>query len=268
VSTAAPSRKAAGRGAGGRRTPLLPPQHGAWAFLALPVVLACTVVPPTWWTALLALAWFAAYPASYAGGRLLHDRRPERFRRPFAGWAVLAAVPSAVLVVRFPWLLGPGALLLALVAVNAVYARRNDERALVNDLVVVTECALLVPVTWGVGADVGSLLPGSLPVQVVVLTVVCWLVLAGSTLHVKSLIRERRDPRYARASRGFALVSLVASVGLAALWGMPAGAWLVVPFVALAVRAFVVGRRPTRAVVIGLVELAMVVLVAVAAALA
>jgi hypothetical protein len=267
VSTAAPSRKPAGRGAGGRRTPLLPPQHGAWAFLALPVVLACTVVPPTWWTALLALAWFAAYPASYAGGRLLHDRRPDRFRRPFLAWSVLAAVPSVLLVVRFPWLLGPGAVLLALVAVNAFYARRNDERALVNDLVVVTECALLVPVTWGVNASVASLLD-AMPTQVVVLAAVCWLVLAGSTLHVKSLIRERRDPRFARASRAFALGSLVASVGLALMWGMPQGAWLVVPFAALAVRAFVVGRRPTRAVVIGLVELAMVVLVAVAALLA
>jgi hypothetical protein len=246
---------------------MLPPQHGAWAFLALPIVLACTVAPPTWWTALLVLAWFAAYPASYAGARLLHDRRPERFRRPFVAWSVLAAVPSAVLVVQLPWLLAPGIVLLALVTVNAVYARRNDERALVNDLVVVTECALLVPVTWGVSSSVASL-PDGVPTQVIVLAAVCWLVLAGSTLHVKSLIRERRDPRYARASRVLASASVVASIGLAMAWGLPAGAWLVVPFVALAVRAFVIGRRPRRAVVIGLVELAMVMLTALAAWLA
>lgn len=267
MSTAAPSHQADGRRTSGRRTPLLPPQHGAWAFLALPMVLACAVTPPTWWTALLALAWFAAYPASYAGGRLLHDRRPERFRRPFVAWSVLAAVPTALVVVRFPWLLGPGVVLLALVAINATYARRNDERALVNDLVVVTECALLVPITWGVNASVASLLDG-VPTEVLVLAVVCWLVLAGSTLHVKSLIRERRDPRYARASRAFALGSLIASLGLALVWGPPQGAWLVLPFVAMAVRAFVVGRRTTRAVVIGLVELAMVVLTAVACWLA
>jgi hypothetical protein len=267
VSTAAHTRRAGGAAARGRRTPLLPPQHGAWAFLALPVVLACTIAAPTWWTALLVLAWFAAYPASYAGGRLLHDRRPERFRRPFVAWSLLAAVPAAVLVVRFPWLLGPGLVLLALVAVNAAYARRNDERALVNDLVVVTECALLVPVTWGVNASVSTLV-GGVPAQVILLAAVCWLVLAGSTLHVKSLIRERRDPRYAQASRVLALASVVASIGLAVAWGLPTGAWLVLPFVALAVRAFVVGRRPTRAVVIGLVELAMVVLTALAAWLA
>ncbi len=252
-----------------RRTPVLPPQHGAWAFLALPVVLACTVARPTWWTALLSVAWFAAYPASYAGGRLLHDRRPERFRRPFVLWAAVAAVPAAVLVFRFPWLAWVGVVLLALVAVNVHYARRNDERALMNDLVVVTECALLVPVTWAVSTGATTVpLPGAVPVQIALLTTVCWLVLTGSTLHVKSLIRERRDPRYARASRAVALTSVAISVVLAAAWGLPEGWALVVPFAALAIRAFLVGRRPARAAVIGLVELAMFCLVAVAAWLA
>lgn len=252
-----------------RRPPILPPQHGAWAFLALPVLLACTVASPTWWTAVLAVAWFAAYPASYAGARLLHDRRPERFRRPFALWAAAAAAPAALLVTRFPWLVWVGVLLLPLVAVNARFARHNDERALINDLVVVTECALLVPVTWAVSTSAMSApWPGSVPTQVAVLTVVCWLVLAGSTLHVKSLIRERRDPRFARASRVTALLSLLVCLGLATRWGLPEGWWLVVPFVALAVRAFVVGRLPVRPVVAGLVELAMFALVVVAAWLA
>ena len=184
-----------------RRTPILPPQHGAWAFLALPVVLACTVATPTWWTALLTVAWFAAYPASYAGGRLLHDRRPERFRRPFALWVALAAVPAALLLFRFPWLAWVGVPLLVLVAVNVGYARRNDERALANDLALITECALLVPVTWAVSTCAGTVpLPGTVPAQIAVLTVVCWLVLAGSTLHVKSLIRARRDPRWSAAA--------------------------------------------------------------------
>lgn len=252
-----------------RRPPLLPPQHGAWAFLALPVVLACTVAAPTGWTALLAVAWFAAYPASYAGARLLHDRRPERFRRPFVVWAFVAALPAAVLLLRFPWLFWVGVILLALVAVNAHYARRNDERALVNDLVVVTECSLLVPVTWAVSTSAATApVPASVPTQVGVLAVVCWLVLAGSTLHVKSLIRERRDPRYARASRGVASASVGVSLALATQWGLPEGWWLVPPFAALAVRAFLVGSRPTRPAVVGLVELAMLVLVAFGAWLA
>jgi hypothetical protein len=248
---------------------MLPRQHGAWAFLALPVVLACTVASPTGWTAVLTVAWFAAYPASYAGARLLHDRRPERFRLPFLLWTACAAAPAVLLLLRFPWLLWFGVILAGLGAVNAHYARRNDERALTNDLVVVTECALIVPVTWAVSTNATSVpTPLSLPVQVVVLTAVCWLVLVGSTLHVKSLIRERRDPRFARASRAVAVVSVGASLVLATWWGLPEGLWLVPPFVALAVRAFVVGKSPTRVAVIGLVELAMLVAVALGAWLA
>ncbi len=252
-----------------RRPPILPPQHGAWAFLALPVLLACTVASPTWWTAVLAVAWFAAYPASYAGARLLHDRRPERFRRAFAVWAACAALPAAVLVLRFPWLIWVGAVLLALVAVNAHYARRNDERALVNDLVVVTECALLVPVTWAVSTSASTApTPAAVPTQVGVLAAVCWLVLVGSTLHVKSLIRERRDPRYAVASRVVAVASVALVLALATMWGLPDGWWLVPAFVALAFRAFMIGARPTRPAVIGLVELVMLVLVLLGAWLA
>ena len=66
--------------------------------------------------------------------------------------------------------------------------------------------------------------------------------LLGSTLHVKSLIRERRDPRGARASKVCAVVSVPASFVLAEWWGWPQGAWLIVPFLALAVRAVLVGR--------------------------
>ena len=44
---------------------MVPPQHGAWAFLGLPVA-AGTVVSP--WSPVLVpmlIAWVAAYPASY-----------------------------------------------------------------------------------------------------------------------------------------------------------------------------------------------------------
>ena len=78
-----------------------------------------------------------------------------------------------------------------------------------------------------------------------------WL---ASTLHVKSLIRERRDPRYARASLVVATLSVPAGVALAAWWGWPSGAWLIAPFVALAVRAFAVPGRSLRPGAIGMIE--------------
>lgn len=249
----------------------VPPQHGAWAFLGLPVLLAVTVTPWSWLIVVLTTAWVLAYPWSYAALGLVRAKRPARFRWPFVVFS-LALVPLVVvLLVARPWLVWVGLGLMVLFAVNLAYARANDERSLVNDAVLIVECASMVPITWAVVTGGQSWAPPplrSVPSEIWVLTVVCALVLVGSTLHVKSLIRERRDPRYAAASRAVALASVAAAAGLAVWWGLPQGWWLVVPFVLLAARAFVVGRRPLRPGVIGMIELAGFVVAVVAAVLA
>jgi hypothetical protein len=249
----------------------IPPQHGAWAFLGLPLVLGGLASPWTPLLLFLGIAWIAAYPLSYAALGLVRAKRPQRFRRPFLLWLAIVTPAVAVLVWWRPWLLWVGAAYSALFAVNVHYARRNDERALANDAVFVIECTAMVVVTWAVATGQKSLRPPDLaemPTEVWVLVGVCALVLLGSTLHVKSLIRERRDPRFARASRVFATLSVPMSILLATWWGWPQGAWLVAPFVFLGVRAFVVGRAPTRPGVIGMVELAGFLLVVVSVMLA
>ncbi len=249
----------------------LPPQHGAWAFLALPLVLGFIVTPWTPLLLVLAMAWIAAYPLSYAAFGLVRAKRPQRFRAPFLLWCAVVVPAVVVLLVWRPWLLWVGLGYAVLFAVNLAYARRNNERALTNDVVFVIECAAMVPVTWAVGAGGKSWTPpsfGEVPDDVWILTLVCALVLLGSTLHVKSLIRERRDPRYARASLVVASLSVLTAVVLAVWWEWPSGAWLIAPFAVLAVRAFAVPGRSMRPGAIGMIELACFVLVAVSAVLA
>jgi hypothetical protein len=245
----------------------VPPQHGAWAFLGLPVLLALTVSAWTPLVLLLAVAWVAAYPASYAVLGLSRSRRPQRFRRMLAVWAVPLVPAAAVLVAARPWLLAVGIAYLVLFGVNLAHARRNDERALLNDLVFVVECAAMVPVTWAVATGTRSWWPPSpVPEHVWVLAVLCALVLCGSTLHVKAQLRERRDPRYQHASRAVALLSLVVAVGLARWWGLPAGWWLLLPFALLALRAWL--PPPARPARLGLLELVPFVAAVLAALLA
>jgi len=257
---------------GRRRKPsYIPPQHGAWAFLALPLALGATMVSWTPLLAPLAIMWVAAYPLSYAAFGLVRAKRAERFRAPFAVWGAVVAPLAVLLLIWRPWLVWVGLGYVVLLIVNLVYARRNDERSLVNDAVFVVECAGMVAVTWAVGAGAQSWTPpalDSVPAQVWILSIICALVLAGSTLHVKSLIRERRDPRYSQASRVFALACVLASLALAGWWGLPGGLWLVVPFLALAVRAFAVPGRSLRPGAIGVIELMCFVLVVAAAILA
>ncbi len=252
------------------RPAYVPNQHGAWAFLGLPLVLGALVTEAGPVLLLLAVVWVAAYPFSYALFGLLRGGRAQRFRGPALLWAAVVVPAAAALLVARPWLLWLTPLILVLGGTNASFARAHDERALANDLVFVTECAVVTWVTWAVGSTTTATTAPPLaetPPEVWVLVAVTWLVLTGSTLHVKSLIRERRDPRYARASRAYAVACVALSVVLARSWG-PGGGWLVVPFVVLGVRAFLVGRTPVRPGAIGAVELVAVLVTVGAAALA
>ncbi|MDP2013890.1 MAG: YwiC-like family protein, partial [Actinomycetota bacterium] len=187
-----------------KKNSYFPPQHGAWAFLALPLALGATVSTWSPLFVLLAITWIAAYPMSYAAFGLVRAKRPQRFRAPLFTWAGIALLPAALLVIWRPWLLWIGLAYGVLLMVNLYYARRNDERALANDGVFILECAGMVAVVWALSAGEQSLTPprlDSVPAHVLILTIICALVLLSSTLHVKSLIRERRNPRYAFASR-------------------------------------------------------------------
>ncbi len=256
--------------------PVVPPQHGAWAFLALPVAVAVTVSPWTPLLLLVAAAWICAYPASYFVLAVVRDRTsrhpdPGRFARPLATWWIPTLAAGLPVLILRPWLAWVVLGYLALFAVNIAFARRRDERALVNDAVFVVECAAMVPVTWAVAAGGSSVAPPPLsgvPVHVWVLTAAVALLLIGSTLHVKSLIRERADPRFAHASRVVAWSSLIASLGLAAWWGLTAGLLLVAPFAWFALRSALLADPASRPARIGMVELVGFVLLVLASALA
>ena len=253
------------RGRTAQRTSLFPPQHGAWAFLGLPLALGFLVGDPAWAWVPLAWAWIAAYPASYFVLSYVRARRPERFRRPLIVWAALFAPAGLAAVALRPWLLWIAAVYVASFVVNLAYARRNRERDLVNDAVFVAQCSAMVAVTSLVGDDPDASMPGPLlsavPGHVWLLALVCGAVLLGSTLHVKSLLRERRDPRFAHASKVFAVACLLASPALALAWGLPTG-WLLVPaFALLAARALRRDWSGMRPGTIGMVELAGFVVV-------
>ena len=255
---------------------MVPPQHGAWAFLGLPVATAATIAPSGPALVLLVVTWVAAFPASYFLLAIARDRGsrrpdPRRFARPLLSWCGLLLVAGVPLLLLRPWLIWVVLLYLATFAVNLGYARRHDERALGNDLVFIGQCTVMVPVTWAVAVGASSVAPSDLPAppaHLWVLTVAVGLLLTGSTLHVKSLIRERARPAYRTASRAFAAGSLLASAGLALWWGLPSGLPLVAPFAWFLARSLAMGVPAPRPGRIGMIELVGFLLLVVAAAVA
>jgi len=253
-----------------RQVALVPPQHGAWAFLGLPLVVGLAIAP--WSPALLvlAVAWVAAYPWSYfalavAKEQTARHPRPERFHRPMLLWSCIALPALLALVLLRPFVVWWGVVYALAFAVNIGFALRRDDRALINDGVFILECTLLVPVAWAVGAYGRTwALPSiaAVPTHVWILAIAVGLLLAGSTMHVRSFIRERANARFARMSEAFAIVSLVISVALAGWWGLPQG-WLLVPAFAFATaRSFAMHGSTPRPARIGMVELVAFVLLA------
>ncbi len=223
----------------------MPPQHGAWAFLALPIAVAATVTELTWPLLLLAIAWVCAYPVSYFAlaavgehGRRNADRR--RYIRPALPWAIGLLAAGLPLVALQPWLVLVALGYLAVSAVSMAFAWRHDQRSLAHDFVLIAECAAMVPVAWAVG--MGGPLDSPPPPLMWWLTLVVALGLLSSTLHVRSLIRARGDLRMRRLAVVVPALSMLVAVLAAVALGTAGALALVAPFAYFTCRALLIQR--------------------------
>ena len=180
----------------------IPNQHGAWAFLLVPLLLGFLVAGWSWSQGLFAVAWVLAYPASYYPG--------PRGRHPLATWHVVAV--GQELRDGLPWIL--------MAAVPAVAARpcgrgccgwvrcwqacgrwcvatdRSRTRAS-NDLLLVAQAAVAVPLMWGIATNTANLgIADPAATDAWLAAFICLVFFTGSVLHVKSLIREADDRRW------------------------------------------------------------------------
>lgn len=248
-----------------RWTAFIPPQHGAWAFLVVPLLVGFTVAPVSLVGLVFACAWVVAYPVGYFGGRAVvtrwrrgtWSRLARRELRRAAPWAVVLVVLAVPLVVLRPWLV------LAAVAVALVWAGsmvigyRGSERDLTNDAVLVALAVLAVPLVWLVTA--GDALSSIPPSGVWLATAATAVFLFGSVLHVKSLLRRAGDVSFRRLTLGYHVVALAAFA--------VASPWWLVGFTPALLRV-VVMRPGMRPAVIGAIETGVACCFVAAAALA
>ncbi|HQZ86803.1 MAG TPA: YwiC-like family protein [Actinomycetota bacterium] len=254
-------------------TAYIPPQHGAWAFLIVPLMVGFTLAPMTWAGLGFAVAWILAYPVGYFGGRglLVRIRRGSltrlarrEFRRGVP-WAVALAVVGVPLLVVSPWLALAALVVAAVWSMSLLITLRRSERDLGNDLVLVVLAVLAVPLVWLVSAGAASPDGGFWP-DVAAVPGPLWLATAatgaflfGSVLHVKSLLREAGNVGFRRLSIAYHVLALVIFA--------VASPWWLIGFVPALLRSLVL-RPGLRPAVIGAVETVVAVLFVVAAALA
>jgi hypothetical protein len=236
-------------------TSYIPPQHGAWAFLVVPLAVGFTTVGFRLLEVLFAVAWIVAYPVGYFGGRALATRwrrgswtrlaRREAHRA--VPWMVALAILAVPLVALRPWLVAVAALVAAIWGVSLALTLLGSERALSNDAVLVVLAAVAVPLVWAVGTASS----GAWPELPVVPTQVWWATAAtaaflfGSVLHVKSLLREAGNRRFHWLSVGYHVAVLL---GFALV-----SPWWVVGFAPALMRAVTL-RPGLRPALIGAIE--------------
>ncbi|RYV53004.1 YwiC-like family protein [Pengzhenrongella frigida] len=217
----------------------LPPQHGAWAMLLVPFLVALVTAGVDWVQVPLLLAWLAGYLLSYYAFLALKTRRPARVLPQLRLYAALTVPAALVVVVLRPAVLWFAPAYAALLAVNAWYAWHHRDRALTNDLASVVQGCLMVPVAATVA--------GVSPVAVLEPFVVVLLYFLGTVLFVKTMIRERGDESFLRGSIAFHVVAAV----LAGLLAWP----LAILFVWFAVRAAWLPRYAMTPKSVGFVEI-------------
>jgi hypothetical protein len=222
----------------------LPPQHGAWAMLAVPYLAGVLVAGWSWPAAPLAGAWLAGYLLSYYAFQAVKSRRPRRYRTQITLYAVLAVPLAAVVVAARPAVLWYAPAFAALWAVNAWYAWRRRERALLNDLASVVQSCLVVFVV--------ATIAGTDPVEAAWVAGACLLYFTGTALFVKTMIRERGSLAYRRWSVAYHAGALAVTLAVVP-WLGPA---LPVLFAWLLARAWLLPGRPLAPRHVGLIEIA------------
>ncbi len=198
-------------------------------------------------------AWVAGYLLSYYVMQAVKTRRPRRFREQLLVYGVPTVLLGGLVLVARPQLLWFGLVYVPLLLVNAVYAGRRLERAVVNDLASVVQSSVMLLVAAAVaGVPVAQ-------VWTPFLAVLAYF--TGTVLYVKTMIRERGSTAYLRAS-----ILFHAAVFAGAWWVHP----LLGAFFGLAlVRASVLPGRDLRPKQVGILEIvlsALLVVVVVAAA--
>jgi FtsH-binding integral membrane protein len=229
----------------------VPPQHGAWAMLLLPYVAGVLAAGFRSPDMPLLGAWLAGYLMSYFLLQTIKTRRLRRFQQPIYLYAAATAVFVVPVVVACPRVLLYAPAYAALLAVNAWHARRRRDRALLNDLASVAQSCLIVFVV--------ATIAGQPPAHVATPFLLTLLYFTGTVLYVKTMIRERGNPAYRRASIAFHTAALAV-----ALWLGPLAA---VVFALLLARAWLLPHRTLTPKQVGVAEIAASMLVLAAAVL-
>lgn len=233
-------------------SPWVPNQHGAWAMLISPAVLGLIAGIVTWvreplpgWQPAIVLpavliAWFFGYFAFFAFGLVAKARTPERRAQYITPVYVYGGISLAGIVVAL--LLQPALLWWAipfapLVVIAVWETLQGRPRSTVSGVSTTVASALLFPALVMVGQGIGATTPLALPSFAWLSMAFLALYFTGTIPFVKTMIREKNNPRYLFGSIAYHVAAALAVSVLVIAWRpglVAAGLMLATMLVALA----------------------------------
>jgi len=239
--------------------PWFPRQHGAWAMLAVPLLLGIAASRPVAWDVPLALAAVAGYLASATGQAWVRARARDRYSVSLAAYTATLLIFGAATAAGNPPLLAGLAVLVPAGIVTLASARLGCARGLAAGLAQVASAMVLLPST----AWLGDSAPGAPIVLRAAFLAATYLV--GTMLAVRSVIREQGNATFALVSVAFSICAAVVGAAvlpapLAVVLGLLAIRAVALPVLVLRLRG---GAHPLRPVRVGIAEaiLAFVVVI-------
>jgi hypothetical protein len=168
---------------------VLPKQHGAWAMLIIPFWLGVIAGGFVWEHIPLFLGWLLLYLATYPALLLFKKRKLELYTK----WTLIYAVPGMIfLLIPFisqPSIIYFGLAMIPFFIVNMYYSSKKKDRAFLNDL-----SAIIIFSIGGLAASYLS--AGEIHSSAMLIFIASILFFIGSTLFVKTMIRERKNKTY------------------------------------------------------------------------
>ncbi|AKD37710.1 hypothetical protein I926_01900 [Pasteurella multocida subsp. multocida OH4807] len=181
---------------------LISNQHGAIVMALMPFLYGMLLSQPVWQHIFLFLAWAALYLMTYPFLNLFKGRN----RSINIKWTWIYGLASAGFALPALWyniyIIYFVIAMLPLVAVNIYYVKKKDERALLNDI-----AGIVIFAIAGMAAYYFS--QPKFDQQIGLVALYPSLFFIGTTLYVKSVLRERKNPRYLNMSIIFHLLCVL-----------------------------------------------------------
>jgi hypothetical protein len=219
----------------------LPKQHGAWAMMIIPFWLGVINGGFLWQHIPFFIGWLLLYLATYPMLFLFKKKKIPFYTK----WTFIYMIPASLLLI-IPLIERPsigyfGIVMIPFFFINAFYASKNQDRALMNDFSAIIAFSI-------VGLASSYLKYGVVTFESILIFFSSVLFFVGCTFYVKTMIREKKNVQFKWVSWTYHCLLLVA-------WAI-LGYWLVaLAYFPSLVRAILFYGKPLSPKKIGVYEI-------------